>query len=138
VDHHGGKLLRSSIADDGHAHFRACGEITNTQEAHQHGRPSPKKGKGGHTYVSWRHEEEELRRRYAGEVSRWLAKRTKEFRVRQLLVFAPARLLGALREAWTPELGRCIEEHVGDLSYLTLRELAQHPVIASCLKQGLV
>jgi hypothetical protein len=44
VDEHAGKLLCSSTREDHHVHFEESGEITNTHEPHEHGRPSPKKG----------------------------------------------------------------------------------------------
>lgn len=136
VDQHAGKLLCLSTGEDHHVRFEESGEITNTHEPHEHGRPSPKKGKGSHQNVPWSHDEEELRKRYARDVATWLASEVDKQAIMRVVVFAPAHLLGALRREWSPELARRVEEHVGDLSHLSLRELAHHPVIEHHLQQN--
>ena len=130
VDHRAGRLLRGSLTAQGSAHFAEAGAIASVPAEKQHGRPSPKKGKDGHAYASWRHEAEELRRRHAQAVAGWLAQMVATLGIARVLVFAPAHLLGALRAAWSADLAPRIEEHAGDLNYLTLRELGHHPVLA--------
>ena len=44
-----------------------------------------------------------------------------------------ARFLGALRQAWTPQLAVRVDEHEGDLGYMAPGDLVHHRTITDLL-----
>jgi protein required for attachment to host cells len=133
VDNGRGRLLKGAPAPRGRFHLELDDAIENSWEEHQRGRPSPLAGRAGHSYASWGHEDEELMRRFARDVAVWLDDKTRKHAIDRLALFAPPRFLGALRQAWTPRLAMCVEEHEGDLGYMGPGDLVRHRSIARLL-----
>lgn len=133
VDAGQGRLLRGSSVPPGRPHLEEDESIQNTWERHEHGRPSPRAGKAGHSNSSLGHENEELLHRFARDVAIWLDRKARQHGIENLALFAPPRFLGALRQACSPQLTARITEHEGDLGYMTAGDLARHRTIAKLL-----
>lgn len=136
VDSGRGRLLRGSSVPPGRPHLEEDESIENTWEEHEHGRPSPRVGKAGHSYASRGHEDEEMMHRFAKDVAAWLERKAKQNNIQNLSLFAPPRFLGALRQAYSPHLSARITEHEGDLGYMSAGDLARHRVISRLLGPG--
>ena len=136
VDNGRGRLLRGTQVPPGRYHLDEDGSIENTLEEHEHGRPSPRWGKKGHTYASLGHEDEERMSRFARAVATWLEKKTRVHKIERFALFAPPRFLGVLRQTWSPSMAARISEHEGDLGYMTAGDLARHRAIIKVLSAG--
>ncbi len=133
VDNGRGRLLRGTQVPPGRYHLEETGSIENKWEEHEHGRPSPRWGKAGHTYASLGHEDEERMSRFARNVAKWLEQTTGERKIDRLSLFAPPRFLGVLRQTWSPRLAQRIAEHESDLGYMAAGDLARHQSIVKVL-----
>ena len=133
VDNGKGRLLKGTAAPRGRFHLELDDSIENEWEEHEHGRPSPRAGKEGHSYASMGHEDEEMMNRFARTVATWLEQKTTRHRIDNLALFAPPRFLGALRQAWSPRLASRVTEHEGDLGYMGPGDLVRHQSIARLL-----
>ena len=125
--------MRGSSVPGGRFHLEEDDTIENVLEAHEHGRPSPRSGKEGHSYASQGHEDEERMKRFARAVAAWLEEKAVRLKIDELALFAPPRFLGALRQAWSPQLATLVTEHEGDLGYMGAGDLARHRSIAKIL-----
>jgi protein required for attachment to host cells len=133
VDGGRGRLLRGSSVPPGRPHLEEDDAIENTWEKHEHGRPSARAGRDGHSYASQGHENEELLHRFARDVALWLERKSRQHKIENVVLFAPPRFLGALRQACSPALAARITEHEGDLGYMSAGDLARHRAIARLL-----
>ncbi len=133
VDNGRGRLLKGAPAPRGRFHLELNDSIQNTWEEHQRGRPSPLTGRGGHSYASVGHEDEEMMKRFARDVAGWLDEKTRRLNIDRLALFAPPRFLGALRQAWSPRLAVRVDEYEGDLGYMGAGDLVRHRTIAQLL-----
>jgi len=133
VDEGGGRLLQCTIVPPGRPHLEERRKITNRDPGHEHGRPSPLKGKGTNCYASQGHEAEEDRSRFARKVADWLAREIEALRIHKLAVFAPPRFHGALRKFRSAELALHLEEHHRDLAGLPPASLVKHPAVRRLL-----
>jgi len=134
VDARGGRLLRTTRAPAGRHHLDELAAMENTREKHQRGRPSRRTGKDTHSYASPGHEDDELLQRYADDAAEWLGKQVTGGDIERVDVFAPIRLLGALRKAYSEDLAARVEEHGSDLGNLDAGQLQQHPAVLSVLE----
>lgn len=133
VDNGQGRLLRGSTAPPGRYHLELDDTITNTEEEHQHGRPSPRAGKAGNSYASRSRENEERMKRFARRVVEWLQHKTAALDIKHLSLFAPPRFLGVLRQAYPAQLAERLTEYEGDLGYMAPGDLVRHRAIAGIL-----
>jgi protein required for attachment to host cells len=131
-----GRLLRVERTATDHLHAVIVDEIQESWEEHQHGRPSPLRGKSGHSYASEGHEEETRRDRFAKEIAIWLEQQAERLHMERIAVFAPPRFLGSLREAWSARFALRLDEHHGDLTHLNTGDLVTHESIASLIATG--
>lgn len=131
-----GRLLRVERTASGHVHVDVDDEIHDTWAEHQHGRPSPLSGKSGHSYASWGHEGETRRTRFAKEIAVWMEQQAEDLHIDRVVVFAPPRFLGALRDAWSPRFAIRVQEQLGDLAHLSPGDLACHDSIAKLISDG--
>jgi protein required for attachment to host cells len=133
VDQRKGRILHICELDAGGFRCAEKGFIENRWEEHQHGRPSPRSGRTGHTYASRGHEDEEMMRRFAKEVSEWIDRVLQELRIEHLEVFAPTRFLGALRQhrASRPTKRAALNE--ADLGSMSDGEVVRHRAVAQLL-----
>ena len=131
-----GRLLRVERTETDHLHAVVVDEISESWEEHQHGRPSPLRGKSGHSYASGGHEEETRRNRFAKEIAIWLEQQAERLHIERISVFAPPRFLGSLREAWSARFALRVDEHHGDLTHLNAGDLVAHESVASLVAAG--
>jgi protein required for attachment to host cells len=130
ADRSGGRLLEGSIAKPDRPHLELLESVENNEEVREHGSPSPRRDKLGHSAPDFNNEEQELSRRYAKSLVEWLAARTASRDIAHLTVFAPPSLAGELRGHWTPQLKERIDEKQVDLGGLSAGDLAKHKALA--------
>ncbi len=65
-----------------------------------------------------------------------LEKKTRVHKIERFALFAPPRFLGVLRQTWSPRMAARINEHEGDLGYMTTGDLARHQAIVKVLSAG--
>ena len=95
----------------------------------EHGRPSPRIGKNGHSYASRGHDDAEVLARFAHEVSSFMEDKMGELGVSRVFLFAPARFLGALRKAIPNHIADRVVAQEAELAQLSAARLAGHPEI---------
>jgi len=134
LDSRRGRLLHTTRAPAGRHHVEVLDTLVNTREEHQHERPSRRTGKHAHSYASPGHEDDELLQRYADDAAAWLGRQVSERNIERVAVFAPIRLLGALRKSYSGDLAARVEEHGSDLGNLEPGQLEQHPTVLSVLE----
>ena len=130
VDERRGNLFRIDRTEAGTIRVELRDDIHEEWEEREHGRPSPRFGKGSNCHASDGHETETRRTRFAKETAVWLDQQIEQLGiVSGIAVLAPPRFLGALRKAWPPRLALRVDEHRSDLAHLTPADLARHPAI---------
>lgn len=132
VNQRGGRLLRATLAPNGRQRLDLVDVVETDwkEQAHERGRPSPRRGRQGNSYASAGHEPETFVHRYAKEVAAWIEQKLGKDRA---MLFAPPRFLGELREVLPARLSARIDEHEGDLGYMSPADLARHPLVAAVL-----
>lgn len=75
------------------------------------------------------HRRAELLHRYVRELRLWIERGLREHRIKVLNVFAPQRLLIALRRAWPIRAPESIRENAIDLAARQRWQLERHPAI---------
>ena len=129
VDAGRGRLLRCEVVPPGRCHVDEQETIDWNWEAHQHGRPSPRAGKNSNSYASEGHEVEEDLKRFARQAAAWLEQKLDQHQMKELVLFAPPRFLGALRRVCPARLDGCLREHEADLTNHSAGTLSRHPAI---------
>ena len=129
ADERVGRLARVERTPAGGVRVVIDDEIHRSGEEHEHGRPSPRRGRDGHSYASYGHETETTRDRFAKEIAVWLEQRDESLQFERIALFAPPRFLGALREAWSPRFAIRVNERQGDLTHLAPADLARQAAI---------
>jgi protein required for attachment to host cells len=135
ADNRGARLLASGDAPPGRRRLEVLDSLDNEREELEHGRPSPRIAKEGHSYASLGHEEDERLIRFAADVVAWLTRHAAAENVEQLAIFAGPQLLGAMRKAYSPELTSRVREHKADLGNLPPAQLAQHAAVLGVLQE---
>jgi len=137
VDERGGHLFRVDRTKAGSIHIEFGDDIREEWEEREHGRPSPRVGKGSHSHASEGHEIETRRARFAKETAAWLDQQLDRLGIADsITVLAPPQFLGALRKAWPPHLAPRVDEHGSDLAHLSAADLARHPTIVKLMDNG--
>lgn len=134
ADERSARLITVERTRMGSVHVDEHATIENNQTEHQHSRPSPLASKDGHTHAANPAEDATLRKRFAKELAKWAEKQAKKHNVERLNVFAPAKLLGDLRNEWSP--GAPVSEqteHKAEIAHLDAGRLSKHDAIASLL-----
>lgn len=130
ISHHQARLVRASRTEGvGSPHFEHQAKFEDPWVEKQHGRPSRRSGKNEHSYASQRHEDDEHRRRYASAVVEWLGRQLDSRAIQTVFVFAPDRLLGALRQALPARTRERVIERHGDFAHLDVGQLARQSAI---------
>jgi len=113
--------------------------IENEQTGHQHGRPSPLKGKSEHTHAAFPEENPALARRFAKKVAEWAERECKGAGVERLEVFAPTRFLSDLRNNWSNRAPVSEEtEHQAEIAHLDTGRLTKHKLVRGLLERKMV
>jgi protein required for attachment to host cells len=135
VNQRGGRILRPVRMPQGRHRLDLVDSFRTdwTEQAHEHGRPSSRRGRGGNSYASEGHEGETFQHRFAKEIADWLDRAVGPEKV---VLFAPPRFMGALRGVLSQRLADMIQEREGDLGYMTQADLIHHPAIVAALDSG--
>lgn len=99
----------------------------------EHGRPSPRTQKNGHSYAGRSHEEDELMSQFAREVAAFAEAKLDELRLTGLHLFASPKFLGALRKFLSSKSRDRVVEHDQELTNLTEARLAAHSEIVQLI-----
>jgi len=133
----GARLLCAEPTPHGRLHVDLRARLAEDWAGAQHGRPSPRTSKDGHSYASEGHESDERIHRFAKAVGAWLEQELARHAVDRLHAFAAPRLLGELRKVLPARLADRVTEHALDLEPLSPAELAKHDAVASaCAGDG--
>ncbi len=129
------RLLQGRVNRSDRLHVVEQGRLEFEFLESEHGRPSPRISKDGHSYASRPHENEQKIAQFARDVARFLQQKVGQLSGQKLVLFAPARFLGALRKAMPARLAAQLDEREGELAHLNEVRLAAHPEVARLLKQ---
>ncbi|HSS65970.1 MAG TPA: host attachment protein [Gammaproteobacteria bacterium] len=77
---------------------------------------------------------EERERRFAGKIVENLQENVKKHEIDHLVIFAPPRMLGALRKASSGLLPGHLQEFEGNLMRLDAGQLAEHPMVRDVVR----
>ncbi len=136
-----GRLIKAATEPAGRWRTEQIDEIRNRWEGyHERGRPvGLSKGNGrrgtseGYSFAAGSHDGEEMRRRFARDVSRWLIRHIKRQSMESVDVFAPPSILGTLRDEMPRNLNGRIRVHQGQLNPIGVGKLPEHSAISSLL-----
>ena len=123
------RLLRGILTRHGRPRIQEEARLAFEILESEHGRPSPRINKDGHSYASHHHEEDQLVARCARELTSFADHKVEELGLSRLVLFAPARLLGALRRFIPVRLSSRLVEREGELAQLSNAQLASHPEV---------
>lgn len=130
------RLLSCTMTTRGTPRVKERAALLNTAPKSKRGRPMALGGMTGHSYAEPHHHEAERTRRFARQVVAWLAKQAGKHAIGQLVVFAPAKLLGELRkEKMLPSICR-IDTREGELTHLDSSQLAEQQLIRGLFASG--
>lgn len=131
VTNKGANILQGTVVPPGRPHLEVRVSLEHVEEPREHGRPSPRRSKDGHSYANWGNEDEEDLTRHARRVAAWLEQRGADLGVEELRVFATPRLTGALRTQYPPKFAELVVDESADLGYMKSAELVKHPTVAA-------
>jgi hypothetical protein len=136
ADRRRARLLSCTRTPHGRLHVETRATLNEVWSEFQHGRPSPRTGKFGHTYASQGHEEDERIHRFAKQVADWLAREMDGRRIPFLHAFPARRFLGQLRRVLPERLQERLVDYPLNLCHLLPAELAKHEaVIEACAER---
>ncbi|MGR9092621.1 MAG: host attachment protein [Gammaproteobacteria bacterium] len=115
------RLLCCRLTEQGTPHVDEHDALENTSPERERLRPQTGDG--------MTHDVEERERRFAGKIVERLQEDVKKHEIDRLVIFAPPRMLGILREASSGLLAGHLEELEGNLMRLRVGQLAEHPLI---------
>lgn len=128
------RLLRAWSTRHARAHVEAEADLGFEFAVGEHGRPSPRVNKNGHSYAGRSHEQEEMLSQFARQVAAFAEAKVGELEVPRLHLFAAPKFLGALRKSLGVRLGDRLVEHDQELTHLSEARLAAHPEIVRLLE----
>jgi protein required for attachment to host cells len=133
ADSRQGRLLQCLTTPTGRTHVAELETCLDTWEGHEMTRPSPLRGKTGHSYASGGHEQDEAMHRFAKKLVAWLETQTEQHQIPHVDFFAPPRFLGVIRQTWHKPFADHVTEHEIDLTPLATSDLAKHPAIQAVI-----
>lgn len=129
------RLLHCSPLPPGEPRCELTDSIDNRWEEHQRGRPSPLKGKGGHSHADFGHEDEQRLDRFAHDVVQWLEKQLEQRGIDRVTLFAPPKLLGELRRVYPASLKGRIDDAEGDFASMDENQIARNATVHKRLRK---
>ena len=132
LDDQGARLLRGETRRSRQAerrHLDIVDSLENRWQELEHNVRTPQTGKEGHSDADLKHRRAEFVARYARDAAAWLERTMARREIESLDLFAPPRLLGALRDEYPAALSGRIREHRGDLGHLSPGALERHPPV---------
>lgn len=126
ADSRGATLYESTWTPHGRLHLEARAQYAEQWEEHQHGRPSPRANKDGHSYASMGHEDEERIARLARELEHWVQQEAMQRGLARLHAFVSRPLFRLMRNQ---DRGRLLELECLDLAHVPAGDLVKHPAV---------
>lgn len=122
------RLIKVAPTPAGRVHVETAGELEDQWEGHEHGRPTMLSHRGPNTgSVAPNHDVDEELTRFARQIRQWAGTQMKDRSIERATLFAPARMLGALRSASGKHPALDLRE--GELMPLSNGDLAVHSMI---------
>jgi len=133
---HGGALLVNHLRsiDNPHENEHERGRPILAGGAERPGSIARSGARAAPQDVAGRRTEEEEHRRFARDVASWLADARKALGVQRVVLFAPARFLGMLRDELAGDALTDLRE--GELTRFDEHELAAHPAVLKAVAGG--
>jgi protein required for attachment to host cells len=128
----GARLLRCGLTPMHRVHLDLIDQFTHDEGQLQHTRPSPRTGRTGHSGDN--HESDEFLARSARHLGSWLSKQDSSHQFTYVHIFAPPRMVGALRKVMPAPLTDRTELHEADLTPFTPAALACHASVRRLLR----
>lgn len=126
-DAKGGRLLRGNVTEQGRIHLEEVDRVNSVQDV-ERGRASSPPGRKDFRVGAKRESEEHLRR-VANDLMHWLEHQAAKWRISQVTLFAPPRLVSVLREVRSLSLSGRVNIQARDLAQLKIAALARHPSV---------
>lgn len=131
ADRRQARLLEGVITAHNRLHLDLRAQVKEQWNDLQHSRPSPRSGKGGHTYASQGHENEERTHRFAKQVATWLEAEIGKRLITRVHAFLAPRFLGQIRGVLPDQLHDSLIGHSLNLAHLKPGELALHGAVVA-------
>ncbi|MFY9342080.1 MAG: host attachment protein [Planctomycetota bacterium] len=131
ADKKSARLLHGTGTRHAGLHLAEVSAIATSALAKEHGRPTRMSQPGRSAPRD--HDTELATAHFAAQIADWLARELPAHQVGRVALFAPAHLLGALRQALPKDLAGQVGEHIAELARLPAPELAQHPQVMALL-----
>jgi protein required for attachment to host cells len=125
------RLLRLTPTMHGRLHVEQVDQLANTFLPGEHHRPT-RLGQPGTAPAPSREHEEKLAH-FARALATWLQKLVSNHALAACPLFAPPRMLGAMRKAAPKTLAAKLREQEGEFAGLSAAQLAEHPKIKALL-----
>ena len=139
VDDREARLLRVRVLRSHRVerhHLEVVELFENKWEKLEHNTRSPQTGKEGHSDANLKRRRVEFLDRYARDVVGWLERNLSEHGIESTDLFAPPRLLGALRAEYPASLSKRIRDHKGDFGYMSAGELEKQSAIVALFRKA--
>jgi protein required for attachment to host cells len=121
------RLMRGQMIDGGRCHVQEEAIFEHESLEKEFHRPSSRMGRAGSTQES--HIAEEAMARFARKVANELEKMMQEKGIGDMKLFAPPRMMGALKKAVPNRVADRINHYQADLAHLPDASLAKYPEV---------
>ena len=124
-----GRLIQCSVTKHDRCHMEEFDTLLNDLPKHKQDVSSTTRNRRNETNgIDGRGDEEDIKH-FVRQLNEWLPGVMREHKIEKLVVVAPSRLLGELRETLAHELKPHCELRQGEWIHLSIRELAEHPAV---------
>ncbi|MCF7957999.1 MAG: host attachment protein [Phycisphaerae bacterium] len=128
-----GKLLKCSVTKHKRCHVEEFDTLLNDLPKHEQVESATTRNKRSETSgIDGRSDKEDLKH-FVRQLSHWLPGVLRQHAIEKMVVVAPSRLLGELRETLDHELKSHCELKQGEWTHLSIRELTEHPAVHKLL-----
>ncbi|MBN2376423.1 MAG: host attachment protein [Sedimentisphaerales bacterium] len=128
-----GKLLQCGVTKHDRCHVEEFDTIRNDLPKHEQDMSLTTRNRRSETNgIDGRGDEEDLKH-FVRQLNHWLPGMMRQHAIQNMVVVAPSRLLGELRETLAHELKSHCELRKGEWMHLSIRELTELPAIHELL-----
>ncbi len=127
ASHNTARLMKGQMTPGGRCRVEQEAALHHEGLEKEFHRPSSRMGRSGSTQES--HGEEESMARFAKKVANELEKMMTQRGIEDVKLFAPPRMMGALKKAVPNRVADRIEHQQADLAHMTDASLAKYPAV---------
>jgi len=127
ASHSKARLMKGELTPVGRCHVQEEASLEHEGLGKELHRPSSRMGRSGSTQES--HLQEESVARFAKTVAAHLEKMMSQKGIDNVKLFAPPRMMGALKKAVTGRVASKVKHHQADLAHLDGSALAKYPAV---------